>query len=155
VTSAEKLKALTENSPTELNAVKIYAYTQNNIDTLIERKLQKQDDTIIKILDIPIYYDSKLLIKQITDTTGKTIKTYKEIKKAPQKINNRDKNGPPIFIKPKYKQLIISFEDKAAADYLLEQDWCLQIEDNVGRILLGNQNHPVYKEKTSAPNDTS
>ncbi|EXX64955.1 hypothetical protein RirG_137940 [Rhizophagus irregularis DAOM 197198w] len=130
VSTKEKLSHLIKTSPPTLPNVKIYEYTQHNIDTLIERKLQLQDDTIIKILDIPVNYDVTLLIKQITDATGKRITTYKETKKPPQRIQNRNKNDKPIFIKPIYKQLIISFEDKAAADYLLEQDWCLAIEDS-------------------------
>ncbi|POG64758.1 hypothetical protein GLOIN_2v1483666 [Rhizophagus irregularis DAOM 181602=DAOM 197198] len=88
VSTKEKLSHLIKTSPPTLPNVKIYEYTQQNIDTLIERKLQLQDDTIIKILDIPINYDATLLIKQITDATGKRITTYKEIKKPPQKIQN-------------------------------------------------------------------
>ncbi|CAB4483191.1 unnamed protein product [Rhizophagus irregularis] len=42
------------------------------------------------------------------------------------------------------------FEDKAAADYLLEQDWCLAIEDSVARILPGNPKHPIYTQRTSS-----
>ncbi|PKC61207.1 hypothetical protein RhiirA1_394790 [Rhizophagus irregularis] len=150
VSTKEKLSHLIKTSPPTLPNVKIYEYTQHNIDTLIERKLQLQDDTIIKILDIPVNYDVTLLIKQITDATGKRITTYKETKKPPQRIQNRNKNDKPIFIKPIYKQLIISFEDKAAADYLLEQDWCLAIEDSVARILPGNPKHPIYTQRTSA-----
>ncbi|GET66209.1 uncharacterized protein OCT59_017884 [Rhizophagus irregularis] len=150
VSTKEKLSHFIKTSPPTLPNVKIYEYTQQNIDTLIERKLQLQDDTIIKILDIPISYDVTLLIKQITDATGKRITTYKEIKKPPQRIQNRNKNDKPIFIKPIYKQLIISFEDKAAADYLLEQDWCLAIEDSVARILPGNPKHPIYTQRTSS-----
>ncbi|PKK58707.1 hypothetical protein RhiirC2_720333 [Rhizophagus irregularis] len=144
VSTKDKLSHLIKTSPSELHNVKIYEYTQQNIDTLIERKLQLHDNTIIKILDIPINYDVTLLIKQITDATGKRITTYKEIRKPPQKIQNWNKNDKPIFIKPIYKQLIISFEDKAAADYLLEQDWCLAIEDSVARIVPGNPKHPIY-----------
>ncbi|PKB93681.1 hypothetical protein RhiirA5_440616, partial [Rhizophagus irregularis] len=57
VSTKEKLSHLIKTSPPTLPNVKIYEYTQQNIDTLIERKLQLQDDTIIKILDIPINYD--------------------------------------------------------------------------------------------------
>ncbi|PKK70171.1 hypothetical protein RhiirC2_780044 [Rhizophagus irregularis] len=149
VSTKDKLSHLIKTSPPELQNVKIYEYTQHNIDTLIERKLQLQDNTIIKILDIPINYDVTLLIKQITDATGKRIITYKETKKPLQKIQNRNKKDQPIFIKPIYKQLIISFEDKAAADYLLEQDWCIAIEDSVARILPGNPKHPIYTQRTS------
>ncbi|POG65314.1 hypothetical protein GLOIN_2v1483209 [Rhizophagus irregularis DAOM 181602=DAOM 197198] len=41
-------------------------------------------------------------------------------------------------------------KDKAAADYLLEQDWCLAIEDSVARILPGNPKHPIYTQRTSS-----
>ncbi|PKK62872.1 hypothetical protein RhiirC2_789715 [Rhizophagus irregularis] len=123
VLTKDKLSHLNKTSPPELQNVKIYEYTQHNIDTLIEQKLQLQDNTIIKILDIPIIYDVTLLIKQITDATGKRI--------------------------PIYKQLIISFEDKAVADYLLKQDWCIAIKDSVARILPGNPKHPIYTQRTS------
>ncbi|CAB4476838.1 unnamed protein product [Rhizophagus irregularis] len=46
--------------------------------------------------------------------------------------------------------MISVFEDKAAADYLLEQDWCLAIEDSVARILPGNPKHPIYTQRTSS-----
>ncbi|PKC50992.1 hypothetical protein RhiirA1_484814 [Rhizophagus irregularis] len=103
VSTKDKLSYLIKTSPPELQNVKIYEYTQQNIDTLIECKLQLQDNTIIKILDIPINYDVTLLIKQITNATGKRIATYKEIRKPPQKIQNRNKNDKPIFIKLSYK----------------------------------------------------
>ncbi|PKK62866.1 hypothetical protein RhiirC2_813719 [Rhizophagus irregularis] len=112
VSTKDKLSHLIKTPPSELQNVKIYEYTQRNLDTLIERKLQLQDNTIIKILDIPVNYDVTLL--------------------------------------PIYKQLIISFEDKAAADYLLEQDWCLAIEDSIARIVPGNPKHPIYTQRTSA-----
>ncbi|POG60953.1 hypothetical protein GLOIN_2v1787200 [Rhizophagus irregularis DAOM 181602=DAOM 197198] len=76
VSTKDKLSYLIKTSPPELQNVKIYEYTQQNIDTLIEHK--------------------------------------------------------------------------AAADYLLEQDWCLVIKDSVARILPGNPKHPIYTQQTSA-----
>ncbi|CAB4472617.1 unnamed protein product [Rhizophagus irregularis] len=57
--------------------------------------------------------------------------------------------GDKEFIKVRSLKKM-TFEDKAAADYLLEQDWCLAIEDSVARILPGNPKHPIYTQRTSA-----
>ncbi|CAB5369001.1 unnamed protein product [Rhizophagus irregularis] len=54
VTSKDKLSQLINTLPPELKNIKIYEYTQANLNTLTEQKLKNQDDIIIKILDIGI-----------------------------------------------------------------------------------------------------
>ncbi|GBC45228.2 hypothetical protein GLOIN_2v1843260 [Rhizophagus irregularis DAOM 181602=DAOM 197198] len=75
---------------------------------------------------------------------------YKEIKKPPRKIPNRNNRGRTIFIKPAYKLLIVQFDKQSAYDYFMKENyWSLEIENFVVRILPGNPDDPEYKKCTS------
>jgi hypothetical protein len=130
----------------------LYELTQHNIDTLIINKFKAQDNNIIKILDVPVNYDTKLLVKYLANVTKKEIKTYREFKKRPQRIIN--KNNPkagPTYIKSPYKHVLVSFVDKTAINYLLQKDeWGLNIEDFFVRILPANSSHEEYTKRTTS-----
>ncbi|CAB4427169.1 unnamed protein product [Rhizophagus irregularis] len=96
-------------------------YINVGVNTLFKSKFENQDNSIIKVLDIPIKYDIKLIVQHIANITKKEIKSYEEIiKRSPPKNRNyqsqQDHNIEPSRTRfntrrPQYKQAIIHFED--------------------------------------------
>ncbi|GBC32833.1 uncharacterized protein OCT59_007153 [Rhizophagus irregularis] len=139
-----------EKSPPELKNIKIYELTNNAINTLIEQKFKNLDSAVIQIMDIPYNYDTKMLLKHLANKTKSAIIDHKEIKKPPRRLPGHNRQGKPIFINPAYKQLIVRFQKESAYNYFMQEEyWSLEIENFSVRILPGNKNTPIYKQRTS------
>ncbi|RGB24415.1 hypothetical protein C1646_773145, partial [Rhizophagus diaphanus] len=146
----DSLERYIKESPKQLRNIKIYELNKENINTLIDYKFQSQDNSVVKILDIPYDYDNKLIIKHLANTTGVGIVQYSEVKKPAKRFNNRKPDGKPIYIKPPYKQLIVHFQSQNGVEYIYKNDyWSLEIENFSIQILPGNPNHEEHKKRTS------
>ncbi|PKC58989.1 hypothetical protein RhiirA1_540744 [Rhizophagus irregularis] len=146
----DSLEQYIKNSPPSLKNIKIYELNKTTINTLIEQKFKNLDNAVIKIMDIPYNYDTKMLLKHLANKTSSAILEHTEIKKPPRKISNRNNQKKPIFIKPAYKQLIVRFQKQTAYDYFMKEDyWSLEIENFLVRILPGNSEDQEYKKRTS------
>ncbi|PKC02791.1 hypothetical protein RhiirA5_424736 [Rhizophagus irregularis] len=150
LTSQETFIRLTTKPITNLNNIKTYELTQQNIESRAFKIFKPQDDNILRVLDVPFNYDVKLLVSHIATTTGKIIVTYKVLKKRPREIRNRF-NNKKIFINPQYKLVIIKFDSNGALQYLMDKDmWGILIEDFLVRIVPGNMQCDEYKKRTSS-----
>jgi hypothetical protein len=150
----------------------IYNYETHIVDEYVKNLFESQDANVIKVLDVPYNYDIKLLIQKLANVTKKAIKSYKELKKQPRNYNNRGNQQRNARINPssqnrrnnrynqshnqnnqkspKYKKVIVKFEDKSAVDYILSKsEWGITIEDFFVRIIPGNTNHEEYVRRTS------
>jgi hypothetical protein len=145
----DSLNQYIEKSPPSLKNIKIYELTNTNINTLIEQKFKNLDDAVIKIMDIPYNYDTKMLLKHLANKGKSAIIDFKEIKKPPKRIPGHNRQGKPNFINPTYKQLIVRFQKRSAYDYFMQENyWSLEIENFLIRILPGNPENPEHKKRT-------
>ncbi|PKY55689.1 hypothetical protein RhiirA4_427701 [Rhizophagus irregularis] len=148
--TCDSLNQFIEKSPPSLKNIKIYELNNTSINTLIEQKFTNLDSAVIKIMDIPYNYNTKMLLKHLANKSNSAILKHKEIKKPPRRIQGRNKYGKPIFINPTYKQLIVRFQKQSAYDYFMQEEyWSLEIENFLVRILPGNPEDPEYKKRTS------
>jgi hypothetical protein len=155
-----------EKHPTLNTTIDIF--NNKNINEYINNQCHTQDNNMIKIVDIPIYYDTQTLIQHVANITGKTIQKYVELTKKPntrlnrnnQRSNNRNNsinNGPSTsrasqkFTRPAiYKQILITFEDSNVQKYIFDSDkWCIPIENFAVRILPAQINSAEYQKRTS------
>ncbi|PKC67265.1 hypothetical protein RhiirA1_458660 [Rhizophagus irregularis] len=84
--SRDSLNQYIEKNLPFLKNIKIYDLTNTNINTLIEHKFKNLDTAVIKIMDIPYNYDTKMLLKHLANKTKSAILDHKEIKKPPRRI---------------------------------------------------------------------
>ncbi|RGB30315.1 hypothetical protein C1646_793907 [Rhizophagus diaphanus] len=133
-----------------LNGIKPLTFSINIIDQLIANKINNISESTIRLVNVPINYDINLLIKHIANFTGGAITSHKEIKLRPRRnAYNKTKNysRPLANI---YKTVIITFNKKSAADYLLNQNkWEILIETFLIRILPLDEDSNIYKQCTT------
>ncbi|RGB37089.1 hypothetical protein C1646_666451 [Rhizophagus diaphanus] len=133
-----------------LNGIKPLTFSVNIIDQLIANKINNISESTIRLVNVPINYDVNLLIKHIANFTGGAITSHKEIKPRPRSnAHNKTKNysRPLANI---YKTVIITFNKKSVADYLLNQNkWGILIETFLIRILPLDEDSVVYKQHTT------
>ncbi|CAB4443360.1 unnamed protein product [Rhizophagus irregularis] len=151
----------------------IFKYDSSNIEAYIQRGVELQAKNSVKLTDVPIFYETEALIKNIINITGKEIKNFhsnetkiirnfeNEMKRFRQNNSGR-RNGRFAPKQPQYKTIYIEFKTEAGAKYLLEKGWSLNIEDFNIKILPTNNNHALYKERTTTgykitglPNNTN
>ncbi|PKC03779.1 hypothetical protein RhiirA5_423250, partial [Rhizophagus irregularis] len=148
--TCDSLDQYIKNSPQSLKNIKIYELTNMSINTLIEQKFKNLDSAVIKVMDIPYNYDTKMLLKHLANKTKSAILDHKEIKKPPKRIPGRNRQGKPNFVNPSYKQLIVRFQKQSGYDYFMQENyWNMEIENFIIRILPGNPEDPEYKKRTS------
>jgi hypothetical protein len=167
------LKKYNEKADKDLNII-IEIYNEENINRYIKNICDQTDNNIIKILDIPINYDSSTLAQHVANIMGQKIKEITELTQIPRnnRFNNRlrfsnnknksiDNNNntnntntnnnrtfPPR--RPIYKQVLITFKDDRATKYLYANDiWSIKIETFMVRILPGQINSEEYHKRTS------
>jgi hypothetical protein len=133
---------------------KLHDYEQNNITHYISLKLQNKDKYIIKIVDIPMNFDSTIIINHLTNITGKKVKSYNDHIKTPRLSFNQDQTQwPNRYNKskyPKFKQIWVYFEDSKAIDYIFKHNiWNMSIESFIVRIISGNTKQEEYLKRTS------
>ncbi|PKK65251.1 hypothetical protein RhiirC2_786426 [Rhizophagus irregularis] len=146
----DSLDQYIKNSPQSLKNIKIYELTNTSINTLIEQKFKNLDSAVIKVMDIPYNYDTKMLLKHLANKTKSAILDHKEIKKPPKKIPGHNRQGKPNFVNLSYKQLIVRFQKQSGYDYFMQENyWSMEIENFIIRILPGNPEDPEYKKCTS------
>ncbi|CAB5184948.1 hypothetical protein RhiirA5_423575 [Rhizophagus irregularis] len=138
----------------------IFKYDSLNIETYIQRGVELQAKNSVKLTDVPIFYETEALIKNIINITGKEIKNYHsnetkllrnyefDMKRHRQNhVNRRNDRFAPK--QPQYKTIYIEFRTEAGAKFLLERGWSLNIEDFNIKILPTNNNHELYKQRTT------
>jgi hypothetical protein len=165
------LKKYNEKADKDLNII-IEIYNEENINRYIKNICDQTDNNIIKIIDIPINYDSATLAQHVANITGQKIKTLTELTRIPNNNrfnnrtrynnsrnnpnnnnnnnanNNNSRTFPPR--RPIYKQILITFEDDRATKYLYANDiWSIEIETFMVRILPGQTNSEEYRKRTS------
>ncbi|EXX65205.1 uncharacterized protein OCT59_023844 [Rhizophagus irregularis] len=142
-----------------LNAI-IHPYDSSNIEAYIQRDVENQAKNSVKLIDVPIFYETEALLKNIINITGKEIKNFhSNEKKLIQKFefemkryrnnNQGRRNGRFAPKLPQYKTVYIEFKTAAGAKYLMDKGWSLDIEDFNIRILPTNNNHEAYLKRTS------
>ncbi|CAB4386380.1 unnamed protein product [Rhizophagus irregularis] len=153
--------------------VPIFKYDSSNIETYIQRGLESQAKNSVKLTDVPIFYETEALIKNIINITGKEIKNYHsnetkliknfefEMKRYRQNNSGR-RNNRFAPKQPQYKTIYIEFRTEVGAKFLLEKGWSLNIEDFNIKILPTNTNHELNKKRTTTgykitglPNNTN
>ncbi|CAB4379671.1 unnamed protein product [Rhizophagus irregularis] len=138
----------------------IFPYDSANIETYIQRVVEQQAKNSVKITDVPIFYETDALLKNIINVTGKQIKNFHsneqkllqnydfEIKC--HRLNNSGRRNNRYSPKPlQYKTVYIKFTNETGAKYHLEKGWSLNIEDFNIKILPSNNNHELYQSRTS------
>ncbi|CAB4472817.1 unnamed protein product [Rhizophagus irregularis] len=142
-----------------LNAI-IHPYDSSNIEAYIQRDVENQAKNSVKLTDVPIFYETEALLKNIINITGKEIKNFHsnekkliqnfEFEMKRYRNNNQGRrNGRFAPKQPQYKTVYIEFKTAAGAKYLLEKGWSLNIEDFNIKILPTNNNHEAYIQRTS------
>lgn len=142
-----------------LNAT-IFPYDSANIEAYIQRGVKQQAKNSVKLTDVLIFYETEALLKNIINITGKQIKNFHsneqkliqnyEFEMRRYKQNNYGRRNTRYAPKqPQYKTVYIEFINEAGAKYLLEKGWSLNIEDFNIKILPSNNNHELYKGRTS------
>ncbi|RGB38626.1 hypothetical protein C1646_755514 [Rhizophagus diaphanus] len=131
-----------------LNNITPNIFSKKAIDDIINNKLTDLQERSIKLANVPINYDIDLLIKHIANYIKSAIASHKEIIPNRSRYNNnqfnRKRSDIPSII---YKTVIITFEKKSAADYLMNQSkWGILIETFVIRILPFNEESNEYKK---------
>lgn len=142
-----------------LNAV-IHPFDSSNIEAYIQRDVENQARNSVKLTDIPIFYETEALLKNIINITGKEIKNFHsnekkliqnfEFEMKRYRNNNQGRrNGRFAPKQPQFKTVYIEFKTAAGAKYLIEKGWSLNIEDFNIKILPSNNNHEAYIQRTS------
>ncbi|GBC41405.2 uncharacterized protein OCT59_001611 [Rhizophagus irregularis] len=142
-----------------LNAI-IHPYDSSNIEAYIQRDVENQAKNSVKLTDVPIFYETEALLKNIINITGKEIKNFHsnekkliqnfEFEMKRYRNNNQGRrNGRFAPKQPQYKTVYIEFRTAAGAKYLIEKGWSLNIEDFNIKILPTNNNHEAYIQRTS------
>ncbi|CAB4446913.1 unnamed protein product [Rhizophagus irregularis] len=137
-----------------LNA-NIHPYDSSNIEAYIQRDVENQAKNSIKLIDVPIFYETEALLKNIINITGKEIKNFHsnekkliqnfEFEMKRYKNNNQGRRNGRFAPKlPQFKTVYIEFKTAAGAKFLMEKGWSLNIEDFNIRILPTNNNHEAY-----------
>jgi hypothetical protein len=85
------LKKYNEKADKDLNII-IEIYNEENINRYIKNICDQTNNNIIKIIDIPINYDSSTLAQHVANITGQKIKEITELTQIPN--NNRFNNHP-------------------------------------------------------------
>jgi hypothetical protein len=126
---------------------KLYNYDQTSFNNYIRLKLKNQDTYIIKIVDVPMNFDSSIVINHLTNITGKKVKSYHDhIKSHPPNQTGRQQKYKPRY--PKFKQIWVYFEDNKALEYIYKEDiWSMSIESFIVRIIPGNTKHEEYSKE--------
>ncbi|PKC05196.1 hypothetical protein RhiirA5_378824 [Rhizophagus irregularis] len=137
-----------------LNHITPNIFSKQIIDQLINDSLNDLQEKSLTISNVLIKYDTNLLIKHIANFTKAAISSHKElIPKTSSRFNNRPY---PNRIRlntstATYKKVIVTFEKKRAAQYLLSQHkWGLLIENFIIRILPFNEDSEEYKKRTTS-----
>jgi hypothetical protein len=169
------LKKYNEKADKDLNTI-IEIYNEENINRYIKNICDQTNNNIIKIIDIPINYDSATLAQHVANITGQKIKAITELTQIPNNnrpnnrsrynnsrnnpnnnnnnnnVNNTNTNKNRTFPprRPIYKHILITFEDDRATKYLYANDiWSIEIETFMVRILPGQINSEEYLKRTS------
>jgi hypothetical protein len=169
------LKKYNEKVDKDLNTI-IEIYNEENINRYIKNICDQTNNNIIKIIDIPINYDSTTLAQHVANITGQQIKAITELTQIPNNnrpinrsrynnsknnshnnninnnVNNTNTNNSRTFPprRPIYKQILITFEDDRATKYLYANDiWSIEIKTFMVRILPGQINSEEYHKRTS------
>jgi hypothetical protein len=169
------LKKYNEKADKDLNTI-IEIYNEENINRYIKNICDQTNNNIIKIIDIPINYDSATLAQHVANITGQKIKAITELTQIPNnnRSNNRSRYNNPRYNhnnnnnnnnvnntntnnnrsfpprRPIYKHILITFEDDRATKYLYANDiWSIEIETFMVRILPGQTNSEEYNKRTS------
>jgi hypothetical protein len=169
------LKKYNKKADKDLNII-IEIYNKENINRYIKNICDQTDNNIIKIINIPINYDSATLAQHVANITGQKIKAITELTQIPNNnrpnnrsrynnsrnnpnnnninnnVNNTNTNNNRTFPprRPIYKQVLITFEDDRATKYLYANDiWSIEIETFMVRILPGQINSEEYHKRTS------
>jgi hypothetical protein len=164
------LKKYNEKADKDLNII-IEIYNEENINRYIKNICDQTDNNIIKIIDIPINYDSSTLAQHVVNIMGQKITELIQIPNNNRfnnrfrfnnfrnksnnnnnNINNANTNNNRTYLPrcPIYKQVLITFEDDHAAKYLYANDiWNIEIETFMVRILPGQINSEEYQKRTS------
>jgi hypothetical protein len=140
--------------------VPIFDFNSNTIEYYIKKKAETKAECTIKITEVPIFYETEALIKNIINITGKEIKSYNSnekfvmskydnnmrIYRSSNRYNTKQrKTFPPKM--PEFKSIFIEFKEPAAVKYLLEKGWSINIENFSIRIFPTNDNHPETKKR--------
>ncbi|GBB93902.1 hypothetical protein RclHR1_02250012 [Rhizophagus clarus] len=130
----------------------LYDYTNENVQALIQQKLEDISNRSIRLVDIPHKLDFNLIIAHLANITGVSITHHKDItpkqrhinKKSPQPTNRKSPARPPL------RQLLVRFEKESATKYLYENDhWTLAIGNSLIRILHPDIAHEISAQRTS------
>ncbi|CAB4373571.1 unnamed protein product [Rhizophagus irregularis] len=138
----------------------IFPYDLANIETYIQRGVEQQAKNSVKLTDVPIFYETEALLKNIINITGKQIKNFHSNEqkllqkydfnmKRHRQNNSSRRNNRYASKPPQYKTVYIKFTNETGAKYLLEKGWSLNIEDFNIKILPSNNNHELYQSHTS------
>jgi hypothetical protein len=157
--SNEETKQKYNNNEHENLQTKLLDYDNINVNKHMSIQFRKQDDQLIKIVDIPIEYNAKTFIQHVENITGEKIKNYSEKIKSPHNNNITSDNTassstapqtrPRNNLPPIYKQMNIYFQNPQVLKYIFANKiWSIQIEDFSIRILPGGTNNNTYKEHT-------
>jgi hypothetical protein len=64
---------------------KLIDYDNGNVNEHMSIQFQKQNNQLIKIMDIPINYDSKILVQHVENITGEKLNLIENTSKNPVK----------------------------------------------------------------------
>ena len=126
-----------------------YNGTNETLEEYTQKRTELQSAHTIKVLDIPINYNSEAVIQHLANKIDKSIHKYKELKPRRTQFrrgnNNTNKSSPP----PQYKQILVYFNNQNATEYIYQNNiWALEIENFAARILPANTQHPEYIKRT-------
>ncbi|GES81580.1 hypothetical protein GLOIN_2v1471680 [Rhizophagus clarus] len=124
----EETKNKYKNEPHPVIQKPLYDYTNENVQTLIQKKLEDISNRSIRLVNIPHKLNFNLIIAHLANITA----------------NRKRSTRPPL------KQLLVRFEKESAMKYLYENEhWTLAIRNSLIRILHPDIAHKISVQRTS------
>ena len=145
-TNEETFNKVLNQPITALNNIKAVRFSTDLIQSKINGQLDNLSNSTVLVANVPINYNTDLVLKHMANFTSTSITSHKEIRPS-RKLNRRSR---PLSNPPQYKKIFITFAKSSAVNYLLSQDkWGILIEDFLVRVIPVDDNNPTMKTRTT------